>query len=134
MEAAYGFSITIAMLMTTLLLSYYLVFIKKIKIGWVAIMLLIFSVIEVSFFVANIVKIKERWMFLFFELFIFMVMYVWYYSRKINNRFLKFTNLVEQAPMLNELSNDIARSGKYLGKKNGTGWPVPFFSLEDFCL
>lgn len=106
MEAAYGFSITIAMLMTTVLLSYYLIFIKKIKLGWVAIVLLIFSIVEVSFFIANVVKIKERWMFLFFELFIFMVMYVWYYSRKINNRFLKFTNLVEQTPMLNELSED----------------------------
>ncbi len=106
MEAAYGFSITIAMLMTTLLLSYYLVFIKKMKMGWVAVILFIFSVIEVSFFVANVVKIKERWMFLFFELFIFMVMYIWYYSRKINNRFLKFTNLVEQTPMLNELTED----------------------------
>ena len=62
-------------------------FIKKIKISWVILMLLLFSVIEVSFFIANVVKIKERWMFLFFELFIFMVMYVWYYSRKINNRF-----------------------------------------------
>ena len=108
MEAAYGFSITIAMMMTTLLLSYYLFFIKKVKIGWIALMLLVFSLIEVSFFVANIVKIKERWMFLFFELFIFMVMYVWYYSRKINNRFLKFVNLFEQAPMLNDLSNDDA--------------------------
>ena len=108
MEAAYGFSITVAMLMTTVLLSYYLVFIKKIKMGWVAIILIIFSVIEVSFFIANVVKIKERWMFLFFELFIFMVMYVWYYSRKINNKFLKFTNLVEQTPMLNELSQDDA--------------------------
>lgn len=106
MEAAYGFSITVAMLMTTVLLSYYLVFIKKIKLGWVAIVLIIFSVIEVSFFIANVVKIKERWMFLFFELFIFMVMYVWYYSRKINNRFLKFTNLVEQIPLLKELSED----------------------------
>lgn len=106
MEAAYGFSITIAMLMTTVLLSYYLVFIKKIKIGWVAIILSLFSIIEVSFFIANVVKIKERWMFLFFELFIFMVMYVWYYSRKLNNRFLKFVNLVEQTPMLKELSED----------------------------
>lgn len=106
MEAAYGFSITVAMLMTTVLLSYYLVFIKKIKLSWVVLMLLLFSIIEVSFFIANVVKIKERWMFLFFELFIFMVMYVWYYSRKINNRFLKFTNLVEQTPLLKELSED----------------------------
>lgn len=106
MEAAYGFSITVAMLMTTVLLSYYLIFIKKVKMTWVAIVLVIFSIIEVSFFIANVVKIKERWMFLFFELFIFMVMYVWYYSRKINNKFLKFTNLKEQTTLLNELSED----------------------------
>ncbi|WP_316633844.1 KUP/HAK/KT family potassium transporter [uncultured Flavobacterium sp.] len=106
MEAAYGFSITIAMLMTTVLLSYYLVFIKKMNKGWVTIILLIFTIIEVAFFLANVVKIKERWMFLFFELFIFMVMYVWYYSRKINNRFLKFINLSEQTVLLNELSQD----------------------------
>jgi KUP system potassium uptake protein len=106
MEAAYGFSITVAMLMTTVLLSYYLVFIKKVKMTWVAIVLVIFSIIEVSFFIANVVKIKERWMFLFFELFIFMVMYIWYYSRKINNKFLKFTNLIEQTSLLKELSED----------------------------
>jgi KUP system potassium uptake protein len=108
MEAAYGFSITIAMLMTTFLLSYYLYFIKKMKIGWIAIILLLFSIIEISFFVANVVKIKERWMFLFFELFIFMVMYVWYYSRKINNKFIKFENIKEHAIKLDELSNDDA--------------------------
>lgn len=106
MEAAYGFSITVAMLMTTFLLAYYLIFIKKVKIGWVAVILFIFSIIEISFFIANVVKIKERWMFLFFELFIFMVMYVWYYARKLNNKYLKFVNLVEQAPLLNELSED----------------------------
>jgi KUP system potassium uptake protein len=37
-----------------------------------------------------------------------MVMYVWYYSRKINNRFVKFINLVEQTPMLKALSEDDA--------------------------
>lgn len=108
MEAAYGFSITVAMMMTSLLLAYYLFFIKKIKIGWIALMLTVFALIEVSFFMANIVKIKERWMFLFFELFIFMVMYVWYYSRKINNRFLKFVNLAEETTKLQALSSDDA--------------------------
>jgi len=106
MEAAYGFSITVAMMMTTFLLAYYLIYIKKVKTIWVGLMLLVFSAIEISFFVANIVKIKERWMFLFFELFIFMVMYIWFYSRKINNKFLKFTNLAEKTPMLKELSED----------------------------
>ena len=106
MEAAYGFSITIAMMMTTVLLIYYLVYIKKVNKGWVTLILIVFAIIEISFFIANVSKIKQRWMFLFFELFIFMVMYVWYYSRKINNRFLKFTNLVEQTHLLNELSED----------------------------
>ncbi|MFY0483692.1 KUP/HAK/KT family potassium transporter [Flavobacterium sp. PLA-1-15] len=106
MEAAYGFSITVAMMMTTFLLAYYLIYIKKIKTIWVGLILLVFSAIEISFFIANVVKIKERWMFLFFELFIFMIMYIWFYSRKINNKFLKFTNLAEKAPMLKELSED----------------------------
>ena len=106
MEAAYGFSITIAMMMTTVLLIYYLVYIKKVNKVWVTVILIVFTIIELSFFIANVSKIKQRWMFLFFELFIFMVMYVWYYSRKINNRFLKFTNLIEQTQLLNELSED----------------------------
>ena len=106
MEAAYGFSITVAMLMTSVLLGYHLIYIRKMKSLWVTAILTIFFVIEISFFLANIVKIKERWMFLFFELFIFMIMYVWYFSRKINNRFLKFINLAEKAPMLKELSED----------------------------
>ncbi|MFI0490907.1 KUP/HAK/KT family potassium transporter, partial [Flavobacterium sp.] len=95
MEAAYGFSITIAMLMTTVLLNYYLIYIKKWNRFLIGIIIAVFSVIEIAFFVANIIKIKERWMFLFFELFIFMTMYVWYFARKTNNKFLKFTNLVE---------------------------------------
>jgi KUP system potassium uptake protein len=106
MEAAYGFSITIAMMMTTFLLAYYLIYIKKVKITLVTLILVLFAIIEISFFIANVSKIKERWMFLFFELFIFMVMYVWYYSRKINNKFLRFTNLKEQTSLLNELSED----------------------------
>jgi KUP system potassium uptake protein len=45
-------------------------------------------------------------MFLFFELFIFLVMYVWYYSRKLNNRFTKFIDLGKYVPQLSELSVD----------------------------
>ncbi len=94
------------MMMTTVLLGYYLVYIKKVRLSLVTLILVVFAIIEISFFIANVSKIKQRWMFLFFELFIFMVMYVWYYSRKINNTFLRFTNLKEQTPILNELSED----------------------------
>ena len=106
MEAAYGFSITIAMMMTTYLLGFFLLYkLRWNKIGVVAI-LGVFVLIEGSFFVANVAKIKERWMFLFFELFIFMIMYIWYYARKINNKFTKFTDLGRYANLINELSAD----------------------------
>ncbi|HTN47294.1 MAG TPA: KUP/HAK/KT family potassium transporter [Flavipsychrobacter sp.] len=108
MEAAYGFSITIAMMMTTYLLTFYLLYKRKWNKLFVAGIVLIFAAIELSFFVANTAKIKERWMFLFFELFIFMIMYVWYYARKINNRFVKFVDIGKYIPLLKELSEDDA--------------------------
>ncbi|MBL0145234.1 MAG: KUP/HAK/KT family potassium transporter [Chitinophagaceae bacterium] len=108
MEAAYGFSITIAMMMTTLLLNYFLLFKLKWNKIYVVLIIGVFAIIESSFFIANVAKIKERWMFLFFELFIFMTMYVWYYARKLNNRFVKFVDLGKFAPQLIELSIDDA--------------------------
>lgn len=106
MEAAYGFSITIAMMMTTVLLSYYLLYRRKWNKFLVMGILMVFGMIELSFFVANVAKIKERWMFLFFEFFIFTVMYVWYYARKINNRFVKFVELGKYTDQIRELSED----------------------------
>ena len=106
MEAAYGFSITIAMMMTTVLLNYYLKFRLKWKQVYVTLVIGLFAIIETAFFIANVAKIKERWMFLFFELFIFLTMYVWYYARKINNRFVKFVDLGKYTPQLIELSTD----------------------------
>jgi KUP system potassium uptake protein len=123
MEAAYGFSITVAMMMTTILLGFFLVY----KLKWNKIivfgLLLLFATIETSFFIANIAKIKERWMFLFFELFIFMVMYVWYAARKIHNRYTHFTDLGKYTPAIKELSEDqsipkFATHLVYLSKAN----------------
>jgi KUP system potassium uptake protein len=106
MEAAYGFSITIAMMMTTYLLTHYLLYNLKWNRILVFGLLAIFATIEVSFFIANVAKIKERWMFLFFELFIFLTMYVWFYARKINNRFTRFVELGKYVPQIKELSED----------------------------
>ncbi len=106
MEAAYGFSITIAMMMTTVLLAYFLIYHLKWNKFVVLALLVLFASVETSFFIANVAKIKERWMFLFFELFIFMTMYTWFYARKINNRFTKFVDLGKYVPLLNELSED----------------------------
>lgn len=106
MEAAYGFSITVAMMMTTVLLMHFLYFRLRWPLIVVGLLLVLFATVEVSFFIANVAKIKERWMFLFFELFIFLVMYTWYYARKINNRLTRFVDLGEQVPALKALSAD----------------------------
>jgi KUP system potassium uptake protein len=106
MEAAYGFSITITMLMTTFLLAHYLVLKLKWSKVFVLILLVLFFAIEGSFFIANVAKIKERWMFLFFELFIFLTMYTWFYARKINNRFTRFVDLGKHILSIKELSED----------------------------
>ncbi len=107
MEAAYGFSITVAMMMTTYLLSYFLIYKLRWNRIYVFALMALFAAIELSFFIANVAKIKERWMFLFFELFIFMTMYVWFYARKINNRFTKFVDLGKYVLQINELSADV---------------------------
>jgi KUP system potassium uptake protein len=106
MEAAYGFSITIAMMMTTILLTYFMLYKKKWNVIVVVGILLVFGTIEISFFITNVAKIKERWMFLFFELFIFSVMYTWYYARKINNRLMHFVELGKYTTLIRELSED----------------------------
>jgi len=106
MEAAYGFSITIAMMMTTVLLTYFMLYKKKWNAVLVIGILLVFGTIEISFFITNVAKIKERWMFLFFELFIFSVMYAWYYARKINNRLMHFVELGKYTSLIRELSED----------------------------
>jgi KUP system potassium uptake protein len=106
MEAAYGFSITVTMLMTTLLMCYFLFYRLHWNKIYVTLFAFVFGSIELSFFIANVAKIKERWMFLFFELFIFSVMYIWYFARKIQNRFVKFVDIGKYVDQLNELSQD----------------------------
>ncbi len=107
MEAAYGFSITIAMLMTTILMFYYMKFIKKWYMLIVGLILLVFLSVELSFFIANVAKIKQRWMFLIFEVGLIGVMYTWYRARKIKNRYVEFVRLEPYLPMLQELSTDL---------------------------
>jgi KUP system potassium uptake protein len=110
MEAAYGFSITIAMLMTTILMFYYMKFVKKWLLPVITCILLVFLAVEISFFIANIAKIRQRWMFLIFEIGLIGVMYTWYQARKIKNRYVEFVRLESYLPMLHSLSNDLSVS------------------------
>lgn len=106
MTAAYGFSITIAMLMTTILMYYFMRYVKHWPIWLVTIILCVFLCVEFTFFVANAIKLLKRLFFVVFEIGLIFTMYVWFKARKINNRFLNFIDLKDQIPMLNALSAD----------------------------
>jgi KUP system potassium uptake protein len=115
MTAAYGFSVTIAMLMTTILMYYFMRYVKHWPVWLVTIILCVFLTVEFSFFVANAVKILKRLFFLVFEVGLIFTMYIWYRARKINNRFLNFVDMKEQIPLLKALSADESIA-KYAGQ------------------
>ncbi|MEB0260501.1 MULTISPECIES: KUP/HAK/KT family potassium transporter [unclassified Mucilaginibacter] len=106
MTNAYGFSITIAMLMTTILMYYFMRYVKHWPVWLVTIILCVFLTVEFSFFVTNAVKLLKRLFFLVFEFGLIFTMYIWFRARKINNRFLHFIDLKEQIPFLKALSAD----------------------------
>ncbi|MGL4631115.1 MAG: KUP/HAK/KT family potassium transporter [Leadbetterella sp.] len=106
MEGAYGLFITLTMLMTTTLLSVYLKYIKKWNTITVILVTCVFFVVELSFFVANLGKIAHSFPILILSSFIFIIMFVWYYARKINNKFMKFVDLDHYGGILTELSED----------------------------
>ena len=106
MTAAYGFSITIAMLMTTVLVYYFMRYVKHYPLWIIVLIMILFVSVESSFFVANAVKIVKRLFFLVFEFGLIFTMYVWYRARKITNRFLSFGNMKEYLPLLDDLSKD----------------------------
>ncbi|GAC1426891.1 MAG: KUP/HAK/KT family potassium transporter [Flavisolibacter sp.] len=106
MTAAYGFSITVAMLMTTILVFYFLRYIKHYPFWIVGAILTVFLCVETAFFVANAVKLLKRLFFLVFEIGLITTMYVWYNSRKITLRLLKFVDLKDFLKPLEALSKD----------------------------
>jgi KUP system potassium uptake protein len=106
MEAAYGLSITVAMLMTTILVSKFL---KKRKFPSyiITIFLVVYLLIEGTFLAGNLVKfVHGGWFTLTIGLFLFIVMWTWHTARKIRNRYVKFVEIEDYYSILQELSDD----------------------------
>lgn len=107
MEAAYGLAITLTMLMTTILLSYYLYRVRKWALWQTGAVATLFGGIEIAFFVANLKKFPEGgFVTILLGGVFFAVIYIWYFARKINNRFVRFVELKQYANVLKELSDD----------------------------
>lgn len=106
MEAAYGLAITIAMLATTLLMSYYLL--AKLKsYPLVVLFLAVYLSIEGAFLIANLDKFPHGgWVSIFIGGLLLLVMYIWIKAFHIKHRLTEEVRLKDYIPSLRELSND----------------------------
>lgn len=107
MEAAYGLSITICMIMTSFLFSYYM-FVKRVPLIGIASYLAVYLTIEFAFLYANLVEkfIEGGVVTLIVAGGLFMTMLIWFKARKIKNRYVEFVRLENYVPVIQELSND----------------------------
>jgi KUP system potassium uptake protein len=107
MEAAYGLAITLCMLSTSILFANFLVS-KRVAPFLIYVYLTIYLGLEIGFLIANLDKFPHGG---FIAVIVggalFCVMYIWYRSRKIKNRYVEFVRLEEYIPKLEELSNDL---------------------------
>ncbi len=106
MEAAYGLAIVTTFLMTTILLTNYLITYKYPRI--IAYILLpAYLSIELCFLAANLAKFSHGgWVTFVIARVLIVVMIVLYYSRKIRNRLVEFVKVDEYFPLLETLSAD----------------------------
>ena len=103
---AYGLAINISEIVTTLLLSYYLLK-KGVNHRLVLILFMSYLVIEGGFLFANLEKFKYGgWFTLLMASIFFLVMFGWYFGRKIKNRYITFADLDKYLDMFRELSKD----------------------------
>lgn len=106
MEGAYGLAIIIDMMITTILLSFYL-YLKRYPLPLVMLTFLLFIVIEIAFLVANSIKFEHGgYVTMLLTMFLFITMYVWYAARKIRNQFVDFVKVKDFLEILTNLSKD----------------------------
>jgi KUP system potassium uptake protein len=106
MITAYGLAVIITEIMTTVMLSYYLLK-KGLNHRLVMIMFMTYLTIEGSFLIANLHKLMYGgWFTLILGSIYFLIMYGWYFGRKIKTRYITFADLDKHLTMFRDLSRD----------------------------
>lgn len=106
MEAAYGLAITITMLMTTILLTVYLV-VRKASPILIGVFLLTYLSLELSFLSANLLKFMHGgYVSLILCVLLMTIMWVWKEANAIKDRLTDYTDLEPNVPILKKLSTD----------------------------
>ena len=108
MEHAYGLAIILCMIMTTILLNFYLIM-KRVKLYFIVPLITIYIIIEFSFLAANITKFVEGgYVTVFIALLLITIMTIWYSAKKINKTYTKIVKIDDYKKVLMELSADLS--------------------------
>lgn len=108
MEHAYGLAIILCMIMTTILLNYYMIM-KRVKLYFMIPLITIYLTIESGFFIANITKFAEGgYVTLIIASILISIMTIWYYAKKINKSYTQIVKIEDYKKVLLELSDDLS--------------------------
>jgi KUP system potassium uptake protein len=108
MEAAYGLTIIIGMLMSSILLVYYMR-LKRYRMFYIIGFMITYAIIEVSFLIANLDKLPHGgWVTMLIATLLVIIMWIWYDARKIRNSYVEFTKLDDYLGLMYDLSKDLS--------------------------
>jgi KUP system potassium uptake protein len=108
MEAAYGLTIIIGMLMSSILLVYYMR-LKRYKMFYVIGFMITYAIIEIAFLIANLDKLPHGgWVTMLIATLLVIIMWIWYDARKIRNSYVEFTKLDDYLGLMYDLSKDLS--------------------------
>jgi KUP system potassium uptake protein len=108
MEHAYGLAIILCMIMTTILLNFYLIM-KRVKLYFIMPLIAIYLVIEFSFLIANLKKFSHGgYVTLLIALMLVAVMTIWFLAKKINKIYTKIVKIDDFKKVIVELSADLS--------------------------
>lgn len=108
MEAAYGLAIVLCMIMTTILLNYYLIM-KRVSWYIIGAVISLYLAIEFSFLIANLDKFPHGgYVTLFIACILIGIMTIWYLAKKISKNYTKMVKIDNYKKVLAELSLDLS--------------------------
>ncbi|MEY2923319.1 MAG: hypothetical protein RL108_1945 [Bacteroidota bacterium] len=108
MEHAYGLAIILCMIMTTVLLNFYLIM-KRVKWYFIAPLISIYIIIEFSFLRANVTKfIDGGYVTLCITIVLISIMSIWYLAKRISKNYTKMVKIDSYKKVLAELSLDLS--------------------------
>ena len=106
MEAAYGLAINISFMVTTVLMTVFLLQ-KRVPRALAIGFLTMYLVIESTFFIGNVSKFTHGgWLTLLITTAIFSMMLCWWWARKIKNRQTRFVDIGKYIPIISEIGQD----------------------------